>query len=148
MQALLDTLLDPVVIECIVVVCLTIVGVVFARRLQRIAKRLDSITALSDFIAGLNDYFRGDYDRARSNLELAVAADPQNVEARIVLGDCHRELGDLAEAHKHHTHVRTTFGVDEVENLRSLALDHELRGDHASATSASSSRIERCAAHL
>ncbi|MHC4471279.1 MAG: tetratricopeptide repeat protein [Planctomycetota bacterium] len=68
-------------------------------------------------------YFKGEFEEAKAALEKVLERDPENSEARILLGDACRELGDLSEAHKHHYQVAEVFGQDLPRNRLSLGKD-------------------------
>jgi len=93
------------------------------RRMRAIAVELERRKSLSEYVRGLDLFLRGDYREARATLEAVLERDPENVEARIALGDCCRELDDPAEAKKHHHHVHKVFGHELARNFLSLGRD-------------------------
>jgi len=95
----------------------------FTRRLRRVAAELERRKALADYVRGLDEFLRGDFRAAIDTLERVLERDPENVEARIALGDCYRETGDAAEAKKHHHHVHRVFGNELARNFLSLGKD-------------------------
>jgi tetratricopeptide (TPR) repeat protein len=131
-----DILGTPLAIEGILAVVL-FVGVVLAfRRLRAVAEELERRKSLGDYVRGLDEFLRGDFRQAIATLEAVLASDPENVEARIALGDCYREVGDAAEAKKHHHHVHKVFGHDLARNFVSLGLDEIQLKSHERAVEA------------
>jgi len=108
----------------------------FTRRLRRVASELERRRALSDYVRGLDEFLRGDFRHAIETLERVLERDPENVEARIALGDCYRETGDAAEAKKHHHHVHKVFGNELARNFLSLGKDELALGHYDRAVEA------------
>ncbi len=98
------------------------------RSLSSVADRLSRRRALREFVAGVDLFFKGEHEGARAALEKVLERDPENHEARVLLGDACRELGDLPEAHKHHYQVDRVFGQDLPRNRLSLGRDLLLMG--------------------
>ena len=114
---------EPLVVEgCFVIVLFFSVLFVF-RRIRKIAEELERRRALADYVRGLDVFLREAYRPAARILEKVLERDPENVEARIALGDCYRELGDPAEAKRHHHHVHRVFGHELARNFLSLGRD-------------------------
>ena len=114
---------NPLVLEAIVVVILFVAALLVFRRIRRIADELERRKALKEYVRGLDEFLRRAYPEAIRILESVIERDPENVEARIALGDCYRETGDPAEAKKHHHHVHRVFGNELARNFLSLGLD-------------------------
>ena len=108
----------------------------FTRGLRRVAAELERRRALADYVRGLDEFLRGDFGDAITTLERVLERDPENVEARIALGDCYRETGDPAEAKKHHHHVHKVFGNELARNFLSLGRDELALGHYDRAVEA------------
>jgi len=93
------------------------------RAAHRVGAELERRKGLSDYVRGLDEFLRGDFRDAIATLDAVLERDPENVEARIALGDSYREMGDAAEAKKHHHHVFKVFGHELARNFVSLGLD-------------------------
>jgi lipopolysaccharide biosynthesis regulator YciM len=115
--------LNPLVLEGIFALALFAGLILGFRRMRLIAEEMERRKSLGDYVRGLDEFLRGDYKDAIATLEKVVAGDPENVEARIALGDCYREVGDAAEAKRHHHHVHKVFGHDLARNFVSLGRD-------------------------
>jgi lipopolysaccharide biosynthesis regulator YciM len=116
--------------------------VVLSRRLRRVARELERRKALADYVRGLDEFLRGDYRSGIETLERVLERDPENVEARIALGDCYREIGDPAEAKKHHHHVHKVFGNELARNFLSLGKDELALGHYDLAVEAFDKSLE------
>jgi len=114
---------EPLALEAIAVVGLFLFALLAFRRIRGIAAELERRKALADYVRGLDDFLRGEFRVAIATLEEVLKRDPENVEARIALGDCYREVGDAAEAKKHHHHVHRVFGHEMARNFLSLGRD-------------------------
>jgi lipopolysaccharide biosynthesis regulator YciM len=114
---------EPLVLEGIAALLLFILALLVYRRIRLIAEGLERRKALAEYVRGLDDALRGEYRAAITSLTNVLERDPENVEARIALGDCFRALGDAAEAKKHHHHVHRVFGHDLARNFVSLGQD-------------------------
>ncbi|MEM8882925.1 MAG: tetratricopeptide repeat protein [Planctomycetota bacterium] len=102
---------------------LFVMVLLLTRKLRRVARELERRRALADYVRGLDEFLRGDFAHAIETLERVLERDPENVEARIALGDCYREMGDAAEAKRHHHHVHKVFGHELSRNFLSLGRD-------------------------
>jgi lipopolysaccharide biosynthesis regulator YciM len=127
--SLASVLEEPVFIQIVLALLVTALIVWAVRRLLRIAHRLDQRRALREFVRGMDHFLRGAHEEAAAELEKVLERDPENVEARIALGDSLRALGQAAEAHRHHYEVRQVFGHDLPRNDLSLGRDHLALGD-------------------
>ena len=63
-------------------------ALLLTRGLRRVASELERRRALADYVRGLDEFLRGDFREAIATLERVLERDPENVEARIALGDC------------------------------------------------------------
>jgi len=116
---------------------------ILTRGIRRVAAELERRKALADYVRGLDEFLRGDYHDAIATLERVLERDPENVEARIALGDCYREIGDPAEAKKHHHHVHKVFGNKLARNFISLGRDELALGHYDRAVEAFEKSLER-----
>jgi len=114
---------NPLFLEGLLGLLLFVFAMLAFRRLRLIAEELERRKALGEYVRGLDEFLRGEYRPAIATLEQVLERDPENVEARIALGDCYRETGDAAEAKKHHHHVHRVFGHELVRNFVSLGED-------------------------
>jgi len=133
---------QPLFLEGMAVVVMFVFVLLVFRRIRGIAATLERRRALSEYVRGLDDFLRGDYRAAVATLEDVLVRDPDNVEARIALGDCYRETGDAAEAKKHHHHVHRVFGHELGRNFLSLGRDELALGNHDLAVEAFGRAIE------
>jgi tetratricopeptide (TPR) repeat protein len=131
-----DFLASPLAIEGVLALALFVGAILAFRRLRAVAEELERRKSLGDYVRGLDEFLRGDYRQAIATLEAVLAGDPENVEARIALGDCYRETGDAAEAKKHHHHVHKVFGHELARNFVSLGLDELQLRNHERAVEA------------
>jgi tetratricopeptide (TPR) repeat protein len=118
-----DFFKEPLAVEALVALVFTVVLYLLLRGLRGVAARIARRKALVEFVTGVDLYFKGEFEQARTALLRVIERDPENSEARILLGDACRELGDLAEAHKHHYQVARVFGQDLPRNRLSLGMD-------------------------
>lgn len=123
MNHLRELLSDPLILQGLAVFGIFVLLLLLFRRVQKIAEEMEKRKALSEYVRGLDEFLRGEHRAALGTLEAVIERDPDNVEARIALGDCYRELGDPAEAKKHHHHVHKVFGHELARNFLSLARD-------------------------
>ncbi|MHC4960266.1 MAG: tetratricopeptide repeat protein [Planctomycetota bacterium] len=114
---------QPVIAEGLLAVVLLVVVLVLFRSIRKTAAELERRKALGEYVQGLDEFLRGDHKEAIATLEKVLERDPENIEARIALGDCYRIIGDAPEAKKHHHHVHKVFGHDLARNFVSLGLD-------------------------
>ncbi|MEQ8764110.1 MAG: tetratricopeptide repeat protein [Planctomycetota bacterium] len=132
-ELLRNLLDDPVALELALVALVVGVAFFLLRRLSVFARELEKRRSLKEHVQGLDYYFRGEYREAIHCLQKVLENDPENIEARICLGDCFREEGDAAEAHKHHFHVYKVFGRSSTRNFWSLARDLHAQGEYRQA---------------
>lgn len=114
---------EPLMLEGLVALVVFLIVVVSFQKIQKIAAELERRKELGEYVSGLDQFLRGDYAEAIETLEKVLQRDPENVEARIALGDCYREVGDAAEAKKNHHHVHKVFGHELARNFLSLGKD-------------------------
>jgi tetratricopeptide (TPR) repeat protein len=118
-----DFVSEPLAVEALLAAVALVVIFMIFRALRGVAGRISRRRALREFVGGLDAFFKGEYAEARTQLGKVLERDPENSEARILLGDACRELGDLAEAHKHHYQVARVFERDVPRNESSLGRD-------------------------
>ncbi len=116
-------LAEPLIVEGLFVIVLFFTVLLVFRRIRKIAQELERRRALADYVRGLDEFLREAYRPAAKILEKVLERDPENVEARIALGDCYRKRGDPAEAKRHHHHVHKVFGHELARNFLSLGRD-------------------------
>ncbi|MHC4953711.1 MAG: tetratricopeptide repeat protein [Planctomycetota bacterium] len=121
---------DPWVQQAFLAVVLFVGALLLTRGVRRVAAELERRRALADYVRGLDEFLRGDFRDAIKALERVMERDPENVEARIALGDCYREIGNPAEAKKHHHHVHKVFGNELARNFWSLGQDELALGHY------------------
>ena len=120
---------DPLALEAIAALLLFVLVLILFRGIRRIAEELERRKALAEYVRGMDDALRGEYAAAIEALEKVLERDPQNVDARIALGDCYRSMGDPAEAKKHHHHVHRVFHHELARNFNSLGKDEIALGN-------------------
>jgi len=123
--SVLDWLEDPLVLQSVV---LTLVAVVVLWTLFSVRRALTSLEGrkqLRSYLEGVEARLAGDAEAARNLLTPVVEADPENVGARLALGDALFDLGEPAEAHRVHMEARQVFDV-EAPGVE-LAIANDLR---------------------
>jgi len=133
---LTQLLQEPWFLKTIAWSLLFALALILTRGARRVARELERRKALADYVRGLDEFLRGDFHEAIATLERVLERDPENVEARIALGDCYREIGDPAEAKKHHHHVHKVFGNELARNFLSLGRDELALGHYDRAVEA------------
>lgn len=118
-----DIFTEPLAIEALVAILIALALYFLFRSLKGVAARMSRRRALREFVSGVDLYFKGEFGDSREALEKVLERDPENHEARILLGDACREMDDLPEAHKHHYQVLEVFGQDLPRNRLSLGRD-------------------------
>jgi len=127
---------EPWFLKSLAALLMFVLALILTRGLRRVAAELERRKALADYVRGLDEFLRGDFHDAIKTLERVLERDPENVEARIALGDCYREIGDAAEAKKHHHHVHKVFGNELARNFLSLGRDELALGSYDRAVEA------------
>lgn len=98
---------------------------------------------MRELVKGLDLFIRGEHAAAAPILKRVVERDPDNVEARAALGDCLREVGEPAEAHRHHFQVARLLGRDTLGVRLSHARDLLALGRADEARAATLAALER-----
>lgn len=119
---------DPLLLEALLVVLGLFLAALFAAWIRRVGREGRKRRAVHNFVQGIDCVLRQDWEAAQPFLEQVLACDPENVEARVALGDCHRELGRPAEAERLHMEALEAFGDDRIPTRVSLARDHLAQG--------------------
>lgn len=132
-ELVLDLLREPLAVEALAVAL--ILGAIWfsVRALRGVAERISRRRALREFVGGVDQFYKGEHESARDLLAKVIERDPENSQARILLGDACRELGDTAEGHKHHYQVAKVFGQELARNRLSLGKDLLVMGRPAEA---------------
>jgi len=120
----LDRLLaDPLLLEAVLVLLVLAVGLLLFLLGRRFSRDVRSRRALGNLVEGMDAYLRGRWEEALPRLEKALEADPENLEARVALGDCLRETGRVDEAERLHLEAIQVFGDNRPAARLGLARD-------------------------
>lgn len=112
---------EPALVELLLVlVAAAVLGTIYLR-LSRMARSLQRRAAVRDYLLGVEQALSGDLEGAAKRLAKVLEDDPENRHARLLYGEVLAELGDLAEAHRHHVVLRRAFDVDGPRNRLDLA---------------------------
>ncbi len=124
MSALWEEILrEPAALEFLVLAALFLLSSLLFSRVARSARTVEETREVRDLVKGLDLYIRGEHAAAAPVLARVVERDPDNVEARAALGDCLREVGQPAEAHRHHFQVSKLLGRDTLVSRLAHARD-------------------------
>lgn len=123
---------EPALLQStLVLLGLVVLGLV-GLRMARLAAEARSRARVEDFLLGVEQALAGEAKGAVARLERVLAEDPENHSARLLLGEARAALGEPGEAHKHHVHLHSAFGVRSRRNQLALArslLDVQRPGD-------------------
>lgn len=122
-ERFVQVLTDPAALELLVLVALTVLLLLAFRRLGRLARELSKRRELREYVKGLSHLVNGEYASAVKYLARVVERDPEHTDARVALGDAYWQLGDAAEAHRHHYHVDQVYGRPSPRVSLSLGRD-------------------------
>ncbi len=86
-----------------------------------------------DYLDGLEALLAGDPERARKRLTPVVEIDPENLGARLALGEALYELDNPAEAHRQHIEAHQVFQAESPSVHLSLSKDLRMAGEHGDA---------------
>ena len=112
---------QPGVVEVLLAVFVVAALLLAWWRLARLVQGAQRRSALRDYLLGVEQALQGDHEGARKRLAAVLAEDPENHYARLLLGKVLTELGEPAQAHKHHLFLQRAFGIDSAENELLLA---------------------------
>lgn len=112
---------EPVLLELLLVLAAAAVLGGIYLRLTRLAHSLHRRAAIRDYLLGVEQALSGDLQGAAKRLGKVLEDDPENCHARLLYAEVLAELGDLAEAHRHHLVLRRAFDVDDPRNRMDLA---------------------------
>ncbi len=112
---------QPGVVEVLLAVFVVAALLLAWWRLARLVQGAQRRSALRDYLLGVEQALQGDHEGARKRLSSVLAEDPENHYARLLLGKVLTELGEPAQAHKHHLYLQKAFGIDSAENELLLA---------------------------
>lgn len=133
LQVLLDFLEDPVVLEVALLSLLAILFVWLFFSLRSSLRSLQGRRQLVDYLDGLEALLAGDPERARKRLTPVVEIDPENLGARLALGEALYELDNPAEAHRQHIEAHQVFQAESPSVHLSLSKDLRMAGEHGDA---------------
>ena len=124
-QEFLDTLADPALLELVFLVALVLWALWMLFTLRSALGRLHGRKQLAGYLEGVEAVLAGDPLSGSKLLGPVVAEDPENLGARLALGEAHAALGKPAEAHREHLEARQIFAA-EGHKLQ-LAIVRDLR---------------------
>ena len=124
-QDLLDTLADPALLELVFLAALVAWALWMLLALRSALGRLHGRKQLAGYLEGVEAVLAGDPLSGSKLLAPVVAEDPENLGARLALGEAHAALGKPAEAHREHLEARQIFAA-EGHKLQ-LAIVRDLR---------------------
>lgn len=111
LDATLDLLTDLRVLEIALASAIVLTLLVLFFSLRSSLRKLQGRRLLVKYLDGVQSQSAGDPDSAASLLKEVVEADPENIGARIALGEALAQLGRSAEAHEQHSEAQESFGV-------------------------------------
>ncbi len=129
----LDLLEDPVFLQ---IVCLSIVALLVLWLILSIRSSLGKLQGrrlLVKYLGGLEASLAGDNEEAVTLLQAVVEADPENLGARLALGNAFFALERPADAHRHHMEAQQTFAAEGPRIQLSIVRDLRAAGEHADA---------------
>jgi hypothetical protein len=124
-QGVYETLGDPALLELLFVLVLSGLILWILLGLRGALRRLHGRKQLAAYLEGVEAVFAGDPGSAQKLLQPVVAEDPENLGARLALGEAHAALGMPADAHREHLEARQVFAA-EGQKLQ-LAIVRDLR---------------------
>ena len=133
LQVLLEFLEDPVVLEVAALSLLAILAIWLLLSLRASLRSLQGRRQLVDYLDGLEALLAGDPERARKRLTPVVEVDPENLGARLALGEALFELDNPAEAHRQHIEAHQVFQAESPSVHLSLSKDLRMAGEHVDA---------------
>ena len=133
LRALLEFLEDPVVLEVTAVTLLALLLLWFFLSLRSSLRSLHGRRQLVDYLDGLEALLAGDPERARNRLTPVVEIDPENLGARLALGEALYKLDNPAEAHRQHIEAHQVFQAESPSVHLSLSKDLRKAGEHLDA---------------
>jgi tetratricopeptide (TPR) repeat protein len=128
-----NLLREPAAVEALLLFLLLALALLVLRRMGRVARDLSRRKEVAQFVQGMTHYLQEEWQAAADLLKKVVERDPENLEARVTLGDCLRMLGNAAEAHRQHYQVYKVFQSDLPRNYLSLGRDHLALGQEEEA---------------
>ncbi|MEZ5989608.1 MAG: tetratricopeptide repeat protein [Planctomycetota bacterium] len=131
--SLLDFLTDPRVLEVAAIAAILTLVLWLLLSLRRSIRSLHGRRQLVSYLDGLEALLSGDPERAKKRLAPVVEADPENLGARLALGEALYALDRPAEAHRQHFEAQQVFQAEGPTMLLSLARDLRKAGEHGEA---------------
>ncbi len=113
---LLDLAAQPGAVETIVALAIVLGLVLGWRSMVRQVEYVRSRSAIEDYLLGVEQALSLDLAKARERLERVIQQDPENHDARLLLGKVLIELGEPARAHALHLLLQRSFAVESAEN--------------------------------
>src|SRR5262245_52560658 len=111
----------PGVVETLLALFVCGIALLIWLRLLRVVEAVRSRAQLHDYLLGVEQALAGDLAGAHKRLLRVLESDPENHYARLLLGKVLAQLGEPAQAHKHHLFLQRAFGVASGENDLQLA---------------------------
>lgn len=133
LQRLVTELKDPLVLEVTVIALAGFIALWMILRLRSSLTRLRGRKLLVQYLEGVEAGLSGDPEAAAELLSSVVQVDPENVGARLALGDALYRLRRPAEAHQQHMEAREVFDVGGPGVRLSVVRDLRAAGELAEA---------------
>ena len=107
---------EPALLELAVVLFVFAIFWLLMWRAGRIAETARSRAALADYLLGVEQALAGDLKGASKRLQRVLKEAPENQAARLLYGEVLAELGEPAQAHKHHLELQRAFRMESPRN--------------------------------
>ena len=114
---------DPLLLELVLVGVGALLLLLLWFWIRRFVKNLKRRADLDRYVQGVDLFLRKEWKRAAEKLSRVLEQDPSHLDARVVLGDCLREMGRPAEAERLHMEALEVFQDDRLRTRLSLAKD-------------------------
>lgn len=112
---------EPALFELLLLGIVVGLGLFAFGYLGRKVRDARSKSAIEDYLLGIEQACAGEHAGAAKRLTRVLEQDPENLQARLVLGEVLRELGRPVEAHSQHLQLQKAFGVTWPRNDLALA---------------------------
>ena len=107
---------EPALLEVGVVMFVLGLFLLIMWRASHIAETARSRAALEDYLLGVEQALAGDLAGAGKRLRRVLKEAPDNQAARLLYGEVLAELGEPAQAHKHHLELQRAFRLESPRN--------------------------------
>ncbi|MHC4921664.1 MAG: tetratricopeptide repeat protein [Planctomycetota bacterium] len=107
---------EPALLEVAVVMFVVGLFWLVMWRASQIAETARSRAALEDYLLGVEQALAGDLAGAAKRLRRVLKEAPENQPARLLYGEVLAELGEPAQAHKHHLELQRAFRLESPRN--------------------------------